>query len=109
MATAHGVKRGDLKTLKWNLGRDLTGVTSARVIIATKAGAVPAVDRNGVVVSPATDGIVSLALTAADYGVGKLEAGNVYLVEVETTPGPLTHPDGTSQPYETLTVLADLG
>lgn len=101
------VKRGDAKTLKWKLGRDLTGA-AARVIIASKAGAVPAVDRNGTI-TDAPGGIVSLALTAADYGVGKLEAGNVYLVEVETTPGPLTHPDGTSEPYETLTVLADLG
>lgn len=108
-STSHSVKRGDTKTLKWDLGRDLTGVTTARVIISKAAGVTPAVDRSGVIVSPATGGIVTLALAAADYGAGKLEAGNVYLVEIETSPGPLTHPDGGAAPYATLTVLADLG
>lgn len=32
--------------------------------------------------------------------MGKLEAGKTYLVEIETTPGPLTHPDNG---YEWLT------
>lgn len=108
MTTKTGVKRGDLKTLRWNLGRDLTGVTTARVIIAAKAGDTPVVDRNGVIDDIPT-GIVSLALTAADWGVGKLEAGNTYQVEIETSPGPLTHPDDPSRPYEQLHVIADLG
>lgn len=103
---AHLVKRGDAKTLRWNLGRDLTGVSTARVVMAASVGATPVLDRNGVVDSPATAGIVSLTLVAGDYGAGKLEAGKSYRVEIETLPGPLTHPDTT---YETLVVLQDLG
>jgi len=99
------VKRGDTKTLKWNLGRDLTGVSQVRVIIAKNSDETPAVDRNGVIDTPITDGIVSLALNAGDYGTGKLEPGT-YRVEIETMPGPLTHPDSG---YETLSVIADLG
>jgi len=102
---AHIVKRGDAKTLRWDLGRDLTGI-SARVIVAPSPGATPAVDRSGVVDSPATAGIVSLTLATSDYGAGKLEAGRDYYVEIETSPGPLTHPDIG---HETLRVLQDLG
>ena len=98
------VKEGDAKTLRWNLGRDLTGVTEARVIIAVQPGVAPAVDRAGVIESPTANGIVHLALTTDDYGTGKLQPG-VYYVEVETSPGPLTHPDDG---YETLTVISDL-
>lgn len=104
---AHIVKRGDAKTLRWNLGRDLTLVSTARVIIAPSPGATAAVDRNGVIDSPATAGIVSLGLVVGDYGVGKLEAGREYFVEIETLPGPLTHPDEAG--YERLHVLQDLG
>jgi hypothetical protein len=100
----HSTKVGDTKTLRWSLGRDLTTVTDARVVIALKAGDTPAVDRNGVIEDPATDGVVSLALEAGDYAAGKLEPG-VYRVEIEIEPGPLTHPDDG---YETLTVVADL-
>jgi hypothetical protein len=102
----HTVKRGDGKTLRWNLSRDLSGVSSARVIICRSVGASPVVDRAGNVDSPATAGVVSLALTPADYGTGLLEVGNVYLVEVETLPGPLTHPE---EGYGILRVVSDLG
>jgi len=102
----HVVKRGDAKTIRWTLGRDLTGVSTARVIVATEPGATPVLDRTGVIDAPATAGIVSLTLATSDYGVGKLEATTTYLVEIETSPGPLTHPDTT---YETLTVIPDLG
>lgn len=103
---AHIVKRGDAKTLRWDLGRDLTAVSTARVIIAPEPGGTAAVDRNGAIDSPATAGIVSLTLAAGDYGAGKLVAGNEYVVEIETSPGPLTHPDTG---YEKLRVLQDLG
>lgn len=102
------VKRGDTKTLKWDLGRDLSAVTAARVIIAAKVGSASVLDRNGVI-TDAVNGLVELALTVDDFGVGKLEAGTTYLVEIETQPGPLTHPDDVAKPYETLRVLADLG
>jgi hypothetical protein len=102
------VKRGDAKTLQWNLGRDLTGVTTARVIIKATPSATAAVDRNGSIVAPATGGIVSLALLTTDYAPGKLEADRTYLVEIETQPGPLTHPDD-DHVYERLHVLQDLG
>jgi hypothetical protein len=103
---ANTVKRGDAKTLRWDLGRDLTGVSTARVIISPRIGATPAVDRDGVIDSPATAGIVSLALLVTDYGSTKLQAGQSYLVEIETMPGPLTHPEVD---YERLEVVADLG
>jgi hypothetical protein len=47
-------------------------------------------------------------LATSDYGTtsAKLQAGKRYLVEIETSPGPLTHPDTT---YEILRVLQDLG
>lgn len=102
----HIVKRGDGKTLRWDLGRDLSAVTEARVIIARRAGQTPVVDRPGVIESPAADGVVSLTLAPDDYGDGLLEAGRTYVVEVETEPGPLTHPDSG---YEKLKVVADLG
>lgn len=102
----HSVKRGDAKTIKWDLGRDLTAVTSARVIIG-KLGATPVIDRNGTI-DDAVNGIVSLALTPTDYAADKLVAGEVYQVEIETSPGPLTHPDGGAAPYASLTVIADL-
>ena len=104
---AHTVKRGDAKTLRWNLGRDLTAVVTARVIIAESPGATPVIDRAGVVDAPPTAGIVSLALVAGDYAANKLVAGRDYYVEIETSPGPLTHPDAGL--YEYLTVVQDLG
>ena len=100
------VKRGDAKTLTWNLGRDLTGVSDARVIISLSPGSTPAVDRNGVIDAPPTAGTVSLTLAPSDYAANKLVAGRKYLVEIETLPGPLTHPENG---YETLEVTADLG
>lgn len=104
---AHMVKRGDAKTLRWDLGRDLTAVSTARVIIAPQVGGTAAVDRNGVIDAPPTLGTVSLTLAAGDYGVGKLVARiDPYLVEIETSPGPLTHPDTSRQ---LLYVLQDLG
>lgn len=114
MAEQHSVKRGDAKTLKWNLGRDLSAATSARVIIAAAVGATPAIDRDGVIESPASDGIVSLELDpATDYAAGKLEltadgGRRQYLVEIEVQPGPLTHPDTVANAFGTLTVLPDL-
>jgi hypothetical protein len=104
---AHIVKRGDTKTLRWNLGRDLTAVVTARVIIAPEPGATPVLDRAGNIEAPATAGIVALTLDVADYAPTKLVAGTQYLVEIETSPGPLTHPD--SDGYETLHVVQDLG
>lgn len=104
---AHTVKRGDAKTLRWDLGRDLTAVVTARVIVSESPGATPVVDRNGTIDSPATAGIVSLTLAAGDYAANKLVAGHDYYVEIETTPGPLTHPD--TGLYERLSVVQDLG
>ena len=99
------VKRGDTKTLRWNLGRDLTGVTDARVIISLAPGSTIVVDRNGTIEDVA-NGIVSLALLTTDYGPTKLVANRTYSVEIETAPGTLTHPEVG---YEKLTVTPDLG
>jgi hypothetical protein len=102
------VKRGDAKTLVFDLGRDLAGVASATVRIAETIGGALAVSRAGVI-SDVPNGIVQLGLLTSDYAVGKLEAGKQYYMEVETLPGPLTHPDIAGQPYLILVVLADLG
>ena len=106
----HTIKEGDARTLRWNLGRDLSGVTSARVIISVRPGDTPAVDREAEIDDPPEDGIISLTLGPDDYGSSALSVHGrdqmEYQVEVETEPGPLTHPDDG---YETLTVLADLG
>jgi hypothetical protein len=105
----HSIKRGDTKTIRWNLGRDLTGTSQARVIIKPHPTATAALDRNGVIDTPPSAGIVSLALVAGDYGTGKLTPRAApYLVEIETSPGPLTHPDDPHQ-YERLYVYQDLG
>jgi hypothetical protein len=105
----HSVKRGDTKTLRWNLARDLTTVAAARVIIKPNAGAAAAIDRNGTIDAPVTAGIVSLVLATGDFAAGKLEVrDDPYLVEIETTPGPLTHPDD-GRKYELLYVWQDLG
>lgn len=101
------VKRGDAKTLRLDTGRNLTGVSTARVIISPYPGATPAVDRSGTIPDPAA-GIVTLALTTGDYGPTKLyPRKDPFLVEVETEPGPLTHPDDPHA-YEKLYVLKDL-
>lgn len=102
------VKRGDAKTLVFNLGRNLTGVASATVRIAETIGGVLAVNRAGVI-TDVPNGIVQLGLLTSDYGVGKLEAGKQYYIEVETLPGPLTHPDIAGKPYLIMVVLPDLG
>jgi hypothetical protein len=105
----HTAKRGDTKTLQWNLGRDLSSVTQARVIIKPTPTGTAAVDRNGTIVPPATNGIVSLALLTTDYAASKLyPRSDPFLVEVETSPGPLTHPDDPHA-YERLYILQDMG
>lgn len=101
----HIVKRGDAKTLRWNLGRDLSGVTTAKVVIKSDPVASPAVERNASI-DDAVNGIVSLPLTTGDYGTAKLYVRHdPFIVEVETQPGPLTHPDDG---YELVYVVADL-
>lgn len=100
-------KHGDLKVLKWDLGRDLTGVSSARVIFAKSVGATPVIDRNGSLDNPTpTAGIVSLQLQAGDFAADKAQADVEYLVEIETQPGPLTHPDDD---YERHVFYSQLG
>ena len=103
------VKRGDTKTLVFDLDRNLAGVASARVRIAETIGGALAVDRDGTI-TDVPNGIVQLGLLTSDYGAApKLQAGKQYYVEVETLPGPLTHPDVASKPYLIMVVLADLG
>lgn len=98
----HTTKTGDTPTLRWTLGRDITGATP-RVIIA-KSGRNPEtiVDR-AATVEDATTGVVSITLTPVETSTP-----GSYAVEVETTSGGvvLTHP---SDGYETLTIKAGLG
>lgn len=107
---AHTVKEGDARVLRWNLGRDLTGIDTARVIMSIRPGDTPALNRDGVIDSPPTAGIVSLAIDTDDFSSNGLSVHGRdhmdYLVEIELLPGPHTHPDDG---YETLTVLPDLG
>jgi hypothetical protein len=106
---SHYVKHGDVRTLTFNLGRNLTGVTQQRVVIRSDRKATVAVDRNGTIVGNATDGIVALALASGDYVAGKLDPSPYpYWVEIETQPGPITHPSGIPGPYERLWVYPDL-
>lgn len=102
------VKYGDAKTLVFDLDRNLTAVASARVRIAETIGGALAVDRDGSI-TDIPNGIVQLGLLTTDYGTNKLEAGKLYYIEVETLPGPLTHPDVYSKPYLIMQVLAQLG
>lgn len=101
------VKYGDTKTLVFNLGRDLTAVASATVHIAETIGGALAVNRAGSI-TDIPNGVVQLPLLAGDYGTNKLEAGKQYYVEVETLPGPLTHPDAYDKPYLIMVVLPQL-
>jgi hypothetical protein len=104
----HSIKRGDAKTLQWNLGRDLSDVDSARVLIASHPGATAIIDRTAIIDDPATAGTIHVALAASDFGAGKLVArSQPYVVEIETLPGPLTHPDDARR-YERLFVTQDL-
>lgn len=95
----HSIKTGDTPTLRWTLGRDITGAT-CRILIADRTGTL-VVDRQAIVEDP-TGGIVSLTLGATELPEG------TYRVEVETTTGEiiLTHPDNR---YESIAVMPDLG
>lgn len=79
---------------------DLTGITTARVIIA-KPGRTPIVDREGTIAADRTTGIVTITLSADDTAV----AGD-YQGEVETLPGPHTWP---SSGYVPVSIVPDLG
>jgi hypothetical protein len=106
------IKVGDTKTLRWHLGRDLTGVDEARLHVADGIGGTLVLDVAATIVEPrTTDGEVTYLLTADDFGDELLNAGasgaHVYRVEIQTTDGDvvLTHPDNG---YETLIVVEDL-
>lgn len=102
------VKRGDAKLLRFELGRNLTGVSSVTLLLAErKTNGALLITRAGSIETAAT-GVVTFQLATDDYGTGKLVAGQSYRGEVETQPGPLTHPDGGQFPYINLAVLADL-
>lgn len=101
------VKYGDTKTLVFDLDRNLTGVASATVHIAETIGGTLAVSR-AAAITDVTNGIVQLPLIVGDYGTGKLEANKLYYVEVETLPGPLTHPDVHAKPFLVMSVLQAL-
>lgn len=102
---AHNVKYGDARTLEWQLNADLTTATGVRVIISKPGKTPPIIDRAGSIVDAPT-GIVSLTLSPADYGDGLLQAGMSLSVEVEVSPGPVTHPDCG---FEELNICYDLG
>ncbi len=91
------IKRGDSVPLTLDLGVDLAGYTTARVIVAARPGATPIVDRAGTI----SGQTVTITLTPAETATP-----GTYLVEVEMSPGPHTWPsDGSC----TLRITPDLG
>jgi hypothetical protein len=110
-------KRGDLKTLVFDPNRDLSGVDEARVLIRAPGAVAPVINRVGTKVPPTppdTTWLVTLNLLAEDWtDPTKLEVTDPdgiphYLVEIQTTPGPLTHPDHHPR-YVLMYVEPDLG
>lgn len=100
----HLIKEGDVRTLVWNLGRDLTGVASAEVIISDQSYNA-LIQRSGSIID-IPGGLVGLALTTNDWNTGVLDKGEYeYLAEVKL-PGPIRHPD---QGYERIIVSKKTG
>lgn len=83
---------GDAKTLRWDLERDLTAVTEARVIIENAPAGNTVLDRVATITGAAAGEIELVLNPATDYGPGKLQGGRWYVHKVVTTPGPITHP-----------------
>lgn len=102
------VKFGNDKSLRWQLNRDPSTMSSIKVRFAKDAGDPAVVEKDAVAEA---DMVIRVDLVTADFGEGKLEIGD-YLVEVETTDAGgdvLTHPDDADRPHERLKVLATLG
>jgi hypothetical protein len=97
MTDATTVKRGDALSLPLNLGQDLSGYSSAKVIL--RQYGLNAIEITGTI-APGTGGIVTVALTPTHTAV----VGD-YNVEVEMSPGPNTFP---SSGYVVLRVTSDL-
>lgn len=90
------IKRGDATTLTLDLGTDVSGLGTARVLIG-QPRATPLIAKTGTVAGQ----IVTVALDPTETAtVG------TYRVEVEMSTGPTTFP---SDGYAQLTILADLG
>jgi hypothetical protein len=95
--TDASIKRGDAATLTFNLGNNLSGYSSANVIMC-RGGEDP-IEIPGTIV-PGTDGTVTVALTPSQTAV----VGD-YNVEVEMSPGPNTYP---SSGFVKLRISTDL-
>lgn len=91
------IKRGDAATLTFNLGTDLSGYSTANVILC-RPGEEP-IEIPGTI-TPGTGGTVTVALSPAQTAV----VGD-YNMEVEMSPGPNTYP---SSGYARLYITTDL-
>jgi hypothetical protein len=94
----HTLKIGDVRTLPYDLRRDLTGVLTVTFKVVDDVGGPLIVSRAGNIVDVA-DGLVDLDILAGDYGAGLLEMSLRYprrrpfLLEALTEPGHTTHPN----------------
>jgi hypothetical protein len=100
------VNYGDLKPLRWDLDRDCTDVTEARIFIAKEDTSTPVINEVITFDGPKADGIVKWTPTADDFATAKLTPGE-WLVKIRTiqASGPLTHPDDEDKPHGILVVL----
>jgi hypothetical protein len=94
----HTLKIGDVRTLAYDLRRDLTGVLTVTFRVVAEVGDPLIIDRAGTVVDVAA-GLVDLDVLAGDYGAGLLEMSlrhpqrRPFLLEALTMPGGTTHPN----------------
>jgi hypothetical protein len=94
----HTLKIGDVRTLRYALRRDLTGILTVTFLVTDDVGGPLIINRAGTIIDVA-EGLVDLAVEAGDYGVAKLEMSARYprrrpfLLEALTEPGHTTHPN----------------
>ena len=94
----HTLKVGDVRTLPYDLRRDLTGVLTVTFRVVADVGLPLIISRAGTIVD-AADGLVDLDILSGDYGAGLLEMSARYpdrrpfLLEALVEPGHVTHPN----------------
>jgi len=94
----HTLKVGDVRVLRYDLRRDLTGVATVTFRVVDDVGGPLIINRVGTIIT-VPDGLVDLDILAGDYGPGLLEMSLRYprrrpfLLEALTAPTPVTHPN----------------
>lgn len=94
----HTLKIGDVRTLRYALRRNLTGVISVTFRVTDDVGGPLIISRVGAIID-VPEGLVDLNVLAGDYGTGLLEMSQRYprrrpfYLEALTGPTPVTHPN----------------